>query len=652
MTFGSGLFGDGTFGGAGIPLPPPPSAAPATLTITRSFSDPFYTGLGGGSGGGPQTVAQIGTQYDVGIGGRGYMLDLRPEDGGNGYTVKSLPLLQRYYLTQTQGNLGEQSLNPEDYWRRSVDSWNNGSGQVANDHDQSIRTRFRSSKGIDPWTPGQFTLLHDVSNVLTSISQNLRLAVAGTYLYCLDSTVLKYTTDASTFTFVTGAGLPNAQSIASDGFSVYVADSADTYYTTRGFPNYNTYCAAPHPSSLVRSVKGRLFTANLNVVYEHTGVPGGAATTALFTHPNVDWTWVDMAEGPTAIYFAGFSGDKSIIYQTAILSDGTALNVPSAAASLPSGEIVRSIQGYLGAMMIGTDKGLRVAAIDSQGNLTVGDLIQTGSPVLCFEPQAQFVWFGLSNYDGVSTGLGRADLSTFNASSPACASDVMARTSGAVLSVETFQGVRVFTVQGSGIWIESATDRVETGTILSGALNFALPDPKTAVKFTVSYLRGGGTITASLSADDMPFAQLGGPITTNSASGSNAVLPAALLTGRTFEVELTLDRDGLDASQAPTVDRWTLLANPAPERRVRIELALMLHHEMRLRNGQTQIINPRFERDQIDAWMQSNEVITFQDSESSYAVTVNDYEWRSYAQVDAKVRSWDGTLMVTLNEIR
>lgn len=616
---------------------------PPLLTITRDFSSPFFTGTSAGS-------AQAGTVYDVALGGRGYMLDLEPEGGGSGYEVKSLPLLNRAYLTQTQGTLGETSLNPEDYWRRSVDNWENGSGQRANDHDTSERSRFYTSKGIDCWTTGSITLLKDTSLLLASANTNLGLAMAGTYLYVLDGGALRYTQTTS-FTAVTGTALSSAASITSDGYTVWIVDGNRTYYTTRGNATYAAYHTSDRPGTLVRSVKGRLFVANANILYTNSGAAGSATATAFYTHPNSDFRWVDVAEGPTAIYFAGFSGDKSIIYQTAIRADGTDLSIPTAAATLPSGEIVRSIVGYLGVLMIGTDQGVRVAAIDSQGNLTVGDLINTGTSVRCFEPQGKFVWFGYTNYDATSTGLGRVNLGVFNDTAPAYASDLMATVQGIVSSVVTFGAVRAFTVQGSGIWIEHASNRVATGVIVGGQLNFALPDPKIAVKFVVSYLAGAGTITAALASDNTTFAQMGATITTLSTDGGDTTLPAGLAEGRTHEVQLTLARSGTDNTQAPVIDRWTLLANPAPERRVIITAALMLHRQQRNRTGQTYTVDPIFERAQIDDWMQSNQVINFQDAEATYAVTVDDFDWKAYENVDAKVRSWDGTCIVILKQI-
>lgn len=612
--------------------------------ITRPFDLGFYTGTSAGS-------AAVGSTYDVALGGRGYMLDLLPEGGGNGYEVKSLPLLQRYFLTQQTGDIGEQTLNPADYWRRSVDDWTSGSGQTYNDRDgESIRSQFRTSKGIDCWTPGQISLLPNAPQIISAPQTNLQCVVAGDHLYTLGTITIHYSVTPPTTVTPTGPTLATPTAICSDGFTVWFVDGNDTYYTTKGSGTYQTWFASPRSGTVVRSVKGRLFVTNGPTIYTSSGTPGSAVATAFYTHPNPDWVWTDVSEGPTAIYFSGFSGDKSIVYQTAIQSDGTNLTIPTAAATIPSGEIVRALCGYLGVMMIGTDMGVRVAAIDSQGNLTVGDLILTNSSVRCFEPQSHFVWFGWTNYDTQGSGLGRLDLGTFNDSTPAYASDLMATIGGTVSSVVTFGARRVFAVQSSGIFGEDPVNKVASGTIQSGQLLYELPDNKIAIKYDISYLNGAGTITAALSPDRGAFVRIGGAITTLSTSGGTSVQQTGQISGRSHEIQLTLAR-GTDTTQSPVVTRWTLMSNPAPTRRRQIVVALDLHEAVLLRNRQTRQVDSLFERNQIDAWMQSNQVLTFQDPETSYAVTVSDYEWHSYANVDAKRKTWDGTAIVTLNVI-
>ena len=106
-----------------------------------------------------------------------------------------------------------------------------------------------------------------------------------------------------------------------------------------------------------------------------------------------------------------------------------------------------------------------------------------------------------------------------------------------------------------------------------------------------------------------------------------------------------LSRGTSDTTAAPVVSRVTLMANPAPSRRVKIVVPLQLHQHLRLRNGQTAKVDPSFERAQIEALLQSNEIVTFQEVGASYSVTIDDFHWVPYEKIDQDL---DGTLVVEL----
>lgn len=624
--------------------------------ITRTFDAAFYTGTASADAG-------AGTKYDVVLGGRPYMIDWQPPDSGMAFRHKTMPLLQRYYLTAESGNIGEQTLNPEDYWRRSSDDWSSGAGQKYNDRQNSNRGQYRTSSGIDPWTIGEIGLLPDTQRLLASVN-NVRIVNAGpagtSRLYILDGDTLKYATDLTgTTTTVTATGgdvaLSGAVSVASDGFTVYVADGTRVHYTTFSSSNYQKYHTADHIRTLVRTVKGRVFTAAANVLYTNAGAAGSAVETALLTHPNPDFTWVDVVGGPAAIYFAGHSGDQSFVYSTQVVSDGTNLSVPAVAAELPKGELVLSLGEYLGVLLIGTTAGVRTAIIDSSGNLNLQALLPLdGSTQLAFEGQDRFVWCG-----GLA-GLNRIDLSVFNGNVPAYAPDLVAANptpaANVVQSIVSFgygpSSVRVFSINGGGVWYQTG-DLVASGTINQGWWNYALPDKKQAVKLSLQYLGGGGTITVATAADfSSTYMQAGGVITTVATDvATNAVLPTGNTEGVLHEAQLTLTRDLSDHTSGPTITRFTLMSNPQPQRRVTIMLPLLLHHELSSRSQDTLTIDPAFERAQLDAWCQSNQIISYQDAASTFAVTIDDYDWLAYGEVDPQLRALEGTIGLLLKVI-
>lgn len=597
--------------------------------ISTLFSTPYYTG---------QTrTEEVPHRWDVSLNGRGFLVDLTA--GDDSFSRRSIPLLRNQANTGEQ--FGEASLNPEELWRRSQDSWDHGAGQDYYDRPDSDRRRFRISKGIDVWSKWSMSLLRDTATRRASANTNLALAVAGTYLYVTDGTALVRTQDLTSFTAVTG--LPNAAtSIASDGFTVFTAHGASgVYATTRGAASSSAYNALA--TQLVGYVKGRLMAANNNVVYNITSAAVPAPT---FTHPNADFRWVGFAEGQTQIYAAGFSGDKSLVYRTTIRPDGTSLDTLIVAGELPDGEIVRAIGAYLGFVLLGTDKGLRFCATDGSGNLTVGSLIRTDGAVRCFEGQDRFVWFGWENYDTSSTGLGRLDLSTFIAElTPAYASDLMADGQGAVASVVTFGDVRVFTATGIGV-IGETTEKVESGTLDTGLISYELSDPKVAVYADVRLSDLSGTNRGYLSVDGGSFELIG----TRAGDSDDEPFMAGQRSGEQFELRMELLRSATATSRGPVVTRLQLRSYPKPTRGEIFTVPLLLHEQVIDRqdsNAQMDVVDAL---EEIRTLQDSRLLVIYQVGTESHTVLVDDSQF-VYSHRTSDGRAWNGTCLVKLKRL-
>jgi hypothetical protein len=598
------------------------------------LNQPIYSGGG--------LSSEIPYRFPVALNGRPYMLDLGLEDRDLRFSQQTVQVLRAQADTGAQ--TGEQSINPEGLWRRTQDSWHRGAGQTYRDRDQSDVARFRSSKGIDPWTKWALTLLPDTTAALASSATNLPLAVAGSHLYVGDGQVLRRTTDLAGWTAVSGTPASSVAALASHGATVYAAYGSNGLWSTpRGGGSATQYTT--QACTLVRYVLGRLIVANGPTVWNFTA--SGAAPAALLDHPNADWTWVDAAAGPAHIYLAGFSGDKSLIYRTSIKADGTALDAPVVAGPLPDGEIVRSIQGYLGFLLVGTDRGLRVAQIEGDGSLTFGARIPTGRAVLCFEPQDRFVWYGLSNYDSSSSGLGRLDLSESTAPLvPAYASDLMAAAQGDVPAVVTFNGERVFTVKGSGVWRQS-TSLVPSGTLTTGVLSYGLVDPKVALFLDIRHQLLAGKVVMGLAADGGGFAQVGVSERQNTTSPGTG-LACNQARGEAFEVQVRLERSASVISRGPEFNRFTLRVNPAPPRTSIFTVPLLLHRTNEAWSEDVHV-DVAAERQAIALLYQSQAVVTYQDGSGSHLVTVQDALWLPEQPIGDG--GFNGTLVVRLKEI-
>lgn len=606
------------------------------MSFSISFSEPYYTG-------GASSVNIVG-KYHVALNGRPYMLDLLrqyPQQPFRHYSVQRL-------AQQQDGNASpsEASLNRNDLWRSSQDSWHKGAGQSVRDRADSDPFRFDTSKGVDPWTKWQLSLLPDTDQKYSSANTNQSLLVVGTYLYFTDGSNLRrtqdVTVDAPTWTDITGLDGTIIQSIASDGYTVYVAVTNGIYTTTRGASSISGAPFNPLPVSLLRYVNGRLMAVGAGAdTYKLYNITGAGPTTEL-TSPviNTDFTWVDFTEGQTCIYAAGFSGDKSIIYRIPIKSDGTGLDVPLVAGVLPDGEVVRSIQSYLGFVLVGSDKGIRMAASDGDGNLTFGSLIPTNSAVRCFEPQDRFVWFGLTNFDGTATGLGRIDLSQSTAAlTPAYASDIMADGQGNTTSVVTFQNRRVFTVSALGVYGEE-DDPVETGFLESGQITYALADDKIAMFVDV---RHDGIAQHSIALSDQggAFSNLG------VHTDSEDAFPCGERRGSRFELRITLTNI---ADVSPVIRSITLRAYPASPTVEMIDAPLLLAESLVNLADSKFTLDPSAEVSAITSLRDTSQLVSWQEGNTAYSVVVDDFEWHPTHMTENNSQ-FNGTMLVTMKRV-
>jgi len=319
---------------------------------------------------------------------------------------------------------------------------------------------------------------------------------------------------------------------------------------------------------------------------------------------------------------------------------------------------VRSIQGYLGFLLIGTDLGIRFATLDGQGNIAgLGDLISIPNPVKCFEPQDRFVWFGWGNYDANSTGLGRVDLRTFNGTAPSYASDLMtldangASVQGTVSSVVTHNNERVFAVSGNGVWAQS-TDVVPTGSITSGYITYGLGDPKTAVKLTTRHALGAGAYTASISTDYKTTDPIGATVYPTATTGGGATIACpSNARGEVFELTFNLYRYLADAESTPKITRWTLRADAGASRRLEISLPLRLAERMVCRNNTHELYDVSFERQKIESLVNSRKIVSFQEGTATRSVIVEDFKWQAYNRGDSSHPDWQGTMLLSLKTV-
>lgn len=447
--------------------------------------------------------------YDCAIGGMPFVYaisDTRP------YTRQTAPFRKDQFDNGAEP--GEQSLTG--WWLRSQQSFHSGTGIKFYDPgtlDETGHYRFADSKGVDVWTKGQVTLLNSCSTVdhpttgtiasngvpqqhIRSIKWNNTSGVLLHDEYDVD----KITVDGTVTHFIdynAGTDAP-VYGICDDGTTAYWITNTATKKTvykkaltgTSSTANTTMFDEIGTVSNAVLEyVKDRIVMCADNKVYEFSG-SAVAMPTAVYTHPVTSHVYTSIAASGAAIYVAGYNGIQSTIQRFTLTSNGAMPSLTGGAvvaAELPVGEIVHKIYYYLGYMMIGTNKGVRVAAVSDDGSLTYGPLmIETTQPCYDFAARDHFVWCATGV--GSDAGVIRIDLSNeLETLRFAYANDIYMdgvtghETTACAFANGTDQLVFVTAKAGAvngGIYIESASTLRPSGYLTTGYIRFGTLEPK------------------------------------------------------------------------------------------------------------------------------------------------------------------------------
>lgn len=625
--------------------------------ITREFDEPYY---GGEAGSGTSSVTNIGGSL-VAVNGRIYPIDTASQR----YQQRSLDVLQQRNTTDPRDLL----LLPQNVWRQQTYAWHSGAGQSNLDRDDAIQSRYESSFGIDPWTKWELNLLNETEQLQSvTNSDGVFLTVHNDYLVVVNGTTTYWYEDFDTLTASVGIGPNTIIDIADRGSPILALNNNGYIYqldspTGTASQYYNTQLTG---ANMIAWEKDYLLCGHANVL---KWVKAGNQISTVYTHPDTNFRWQSACAGPQAIYLLGGSGDKYVVHKVTIKDDATGLNPAIVAVSLPDGEIGYKIEEYLGFVFIGTNKGVRMAQPDSNGDLTLGAIIPTDSPVRCFEGQDRFVWYGNSSipaqYSEVSSdpanvfptsavpGLGRLDLSTFTTTNltPAYANDIAAWDESAanVTSCVTFLDKRVFTVAGSGVYRELDT-KVPGGWLTQGIMSFSVEDLKSALYMQAKWKPDcSGMLYIDLAYDSSGYSRFAKLQVSNSNIRSDNIN----LNGTKFSrvnMRMVMTRCPIDNTKAPIPTRWEIRAFPVKGRASRWDVPLILADEVDI-NGIVESRNPTTDKNNLLALIQNGSVFQYQESGQSYTVLARDFLWQP-ERLSTTGNGWQGTFLIVLEEVQ
>lgn len=452
--------------------------------------------------------------YDTAIGGMPFISAISDKDEA----IRQTAPFKKDQFDNGQ-EPGEQSLTG--WWLRSQMSFHGGAGINFYDpltNDESGHYRFADSKGVDVWTKGQVTMLKDCTQghvVTGAIRSNKRpyqslrsiewasggTTFSGALLWDeYDVDKIKVDDPSNPVHFIdynAGTDAP-VYAICDDGTNAYwITNTATkkTVYkkaltldsTTPGtfmFDEINTVSNAT-----MEYVKDRIIMCADNKVYEFSG-SAVAMPSPLYTHPVSTHVYSSITASGPAIYVAGYNGIQSTIQKFTLNTSGVMPTLTSAitAAELPVGEIIHKIYYYLGYMLIGTSKGIRVGLVsDQDGSINYGPLIvETSQPCYDFASRNHYVWCatGVAGEPGVI----RLDLSNeietlrFAYANDLYISNVSGyKTTACAFAGDTTRLMFATANNGTGngyVYVEALSTLRDLGYLTTGNIRFGTLEPK------------------------------------------------------------------------------------------------------------------------------------------------------------------------------
>ncbi len=423
---------------------------------------------------------------------------------------------------------GEQSITG--WWVRAQSSFHLGEGIRFFDPTagETIPYRFTDSKGINVWEKGQATLLkssisaHETTGAINTTTnrpvQHVRsIKYSGTNGVLLQDEydVDKISSTGTVTHFIdynAGAGVYPVYAICDDGTFAYwltnvttggvtkltmfkkplTGSSANTADEVKMFDVTGVTITS---NSVMEFVKERIVACIDNKVYEiptsATALTGSGGGRLVYTHTTSTHVYTSITASGPAIYIAGYNGIQSTISKftlEAASGQMPALTSATIAAELPVGEIVHKIYYYLGYMVIGTNKGVRVAQVNDQdGSIIYGPLIvETSQPCYDFAARSNFIWCATS-VDGEPGTIRINLLEQIEPLRFAYANDVYfpgvtgRPTTGCAFAGETNQLMfcTAYASSANGaIYYESPTVLLSSGYIQTGAIRYGTLENK------------------------------------------------------------------------------------------------------------------------------------------------------------------------------
>jgi hypothetical protein len=490
-------------------------------------------------------------------------------------------------------------------------------------------------------------------------------------LVVADGTALKKITmsnDTATSSTYTQAGTASTiLDLTTDGIRYWFINGTHVHRGNIGgaTSDVETYNASSTTSARIKYIKQRLIASINNKIYElnATHIAGGALPADHYTHPQTDWTWTTISEGPQAIYVGGFSRENSSIYKITLdLANANALgfpelSVPSVVIDLPEGEIINTFDTYLGTYaVLCTNKGVRVGVLGTDGDVSYGPLLfETECTDVVFRDKFAYV----STKQGSESGLVRIDLSqpvVPNSLVFAYAWDVCASGETTLTNSTAFLGGTdrvAFSVPGDGVWIESYGVKVASGYLQTGYIRYNTLEPKIfKLIFPRFIATDGGLVVKSVTSNNTEYT-IG-----NYPQGSDVVetgIPYPNISQEYLAFKFTITRSTTNTTLGPLFTGYQVKSLPAIPRQRLIQYPVFCYdHESDKFGVEIGYEGSAWQRMQALESIENNgDTVRVEDFRTgeSFLGLIEEMDFINRTPTDKRFSGFGGTLLVTIRSV-
>lgn len=512
---------------------------------------------------------------------------------------------------------------------------------------------------------GTFVVTGSSAGTSFTVTNATTGAATGTITFVADIPTI------TTYTLVTSPHTLDFLALTTDGSRYFAPDNArihrgNIFGTTSDGHIYDL--AGPVTNIVLKYAKQRLLLGTKYKLYEldankATTAGGHALPTEFYTHPNPEWLWTAIAEGPAAFYVAGYAGANSSIYKIT-LDAATAnslgfpeLNVPTVVVDLPEGEIVQAFDVYLGTYaVICTNKGVRVGVVSADGDISYGPLLFDGDcKAVTFANQFAYVTGSV----GGESGLIRIDLSgsvTGQSLIFPYAWDIYAGGETVIPMSTDFLGISgrpVFGVAGDGIWVQSASTKVLDAYLRTGYVRYNTIEAKIFKFLQARFDATNGSLDIeSIAANNATF-NIG-------SFNKGAIIPEVSIAYPSTPQEylgfkFIFGRDPDDSTKGPLFTGYQLKALPAVPRQRLIQLPVFCYdHESDSLGVEIGYEGSAYDRlTQLEAVENNGDTIRVQDFRSGEEILciIEELDFINQTPSDKRFSGFGGKLIVTVRTI-